>query len=175
MEISVNLGLPTAPTTDDRKLFDELLPIYTALRNIASALDSYTGTVPVSESYWSEAGSQIRVNGIVKIYVKFYEAADVGATVSFIDVSGEMQVRKALHGSYRCHGFVSSNTAAGAYGEVTLLGQFPTFPDGTLTPGQTYQQSTTAGVIMPYSGTSYQPIGFALSDTTLFFNPSYQP
>lgn len=175
MELSVNLGLPVSPATDDKKLFDELLPIYAALRNITAALDSYTGVIPPQEEYWGEAGAQIRANGMAKVYVKFYEAADVGHTMSFIDVGGEMQVRKAQYPTYRCHGFVSNkSTAAGAVGEITLLGQFPTFPDNTLTPGSAYQQSATAGVIMPDSGAAYQTIGFALNDTTLFFNPSYR-
>lgn len=176
MELSINLGLPLAPATTDRKLFEELLPIYVALRNVAAALDSYTGTVSPDPTFWGDAGAQIRVNGMAKVYARFYEDATVGQTMSFMASSGEVQVRKAQHGSYRCHGFVSQrNTAAGEYGEIVLLGQFPPFPAGTLIPGTTYQQSTTAGTLMPYSGTGFQSVGFALDDTTLFFNPSYQP
>lgn len=170
-ELSVNLGLPETPMTENKELFLELIKVYNAIKNLAYALDGYTGAIAPPTSDWSYYSNNIiRLNGQTKVYVPFYETMTIGNTVSFMNDAGTAKVRKAQDGSYVCHGFASTDTNAGDWGEVTLMGRYPNLSAGTLTTGAKYFQSGTAGLIGA-SGTGSQCIGFAMSDTALFFNP----
>lgn len=171
-DMSVRLGLPSLPLTEDQKLFDELLVLYNAVKSLGYALDSYTGAVTPPTGEWGSIGvNAARIGLISKIYITFYEDADVGNTVAFDSISTIPMARLAVQGTYPCRGFCAKDVSAGDKGEVILLGLFPEFPAASLVPGAVYYQSTTPGQIVPGPSTD-QPIGYAITDTTLFFNPS---
>lgn len=168
-ELSMNLGLSALPLTDDPKLFSELVRVYNAIRNVAYHLDRYTGAIAPNTDDWDQVGADgIKANGLYKVYLPAYEDLVVGNIVSFMDDAGTAKVRKALSATYTCHGFCSVAGLAGDTVEITLNGLFPAFPAATLTTGALYYNSATPGLI---GAGGSQVVGFALSDTQLFFNP----
>lgn len=168
-EMSMNLGLPATPMTENKELFGELIRVYNALRILGYSLDSYTGALSPPAEDWPFLGAAGAGRGDRVIrYAVLYENVTAGNTVSFMADAGTFKVRKAVSGTYNCHGFVLKDGTAGAWAEVCLFGNFLEFAPGTLTIGATYHQSATAGLIAA-GGT--QVIGFAVSDTQLFFNP----
>lgn len=165
-ELSINLGLPQNPLTQNGELFTELKRVYNAINATARAVDSYTGVLGQPRDVWSELGvGQCSIGLNSKIYLEAAADLDYGNTIA-IDSTG-----KAIKASgTNCIGFCTSSggVLTGEYTEIQLLGIYPAFPAGTLTPGNKYYQSATAGSI----GTSgSQVVGFAISDTVLFFNP----
>lgn len=168
-ELSFQLPLPQSPLTENQELFQELLRVYNAIRTVAYKLDSYTGAIPPPTDDFPELGNDIiRLNGMCKIYLPAYEDLVVGNTVYPFDDAGTTKARKAVSATAKARGFCSIAGLTGEMVEVTLLGLYPSFPAATLTPGTTYYQSATPGTI---GGAGFQAVGFALSDTQLFFNP----
>ncbi len=168
-ELSFQLPLPQSPLTENQELFQELLRVYNAIRTVAYKLDSYTGAIPPPTDDFAEvANSGIKVNGMCKVYLPAYEDLVVGNTVYFFDDAGTVKARKAVSATAKARGFCSIAGLTGEVVEVTLIGLYPSFPAATLTPGNTYYQSVTAGAI---GNAGFQAVGFALSDTQLFFNP----
>ncbi len=170
-EMSIRLGLPSAPLVEGPKLFIEFLQVYNAIKVLGYSLDSYTGAITAPYEDWAEIGlNSASVGNIAKIYIVFYETAEIGNTIAFDDISSIPMARLA-DTTYRARGVCTKATEAGDMGEVTLFGRFPLFPAGSLTPGLTYHQSATAGEIIP-GPSANQAIGYAITDTSLFFNPS---
>lgn len=168
-ELSFQLPIPLAPLTENPELFQEVLRIYNAIRLVAYKLDSYTGAIPPPTDDFSAVGAAgIKVNGMMKVYIIAFEDMVVGDTASFYDDAGTPKVRKGIDPTYRAHGFCSIAGLAGAVVEVTLVGLYPSYPAGTLTPGTTYFQSNVSGTI---GAAGFQAVGFAINDTQLFFNP----
>ena len=164
---SINLGLPAVPITSDKELFAALVPIYNSIRNVMSAVDSYTGSISLEEGYWSQAGAgRIMFGANSKLYLQAGENLVQGNTVG---IKSDGKIWKATStGVPFCIGFATAAATTGNYVEVQMFGLYPTLPASSLTKGAKYYQTTTAGVIGT-SGT--QVIGFAISDTQLFFNP----
>ena len=170
-ELSFQLPLPQAPLTSQPELFQELLRVYNAIRLVAYKLDSYTGAIPpATEDFAQVETAGIRINGMCKVYLPAYEDLSVGHTVTFYDDAGTNKVRKAIDPTYRARGFCSIAGLAGELVEITLIGKYPSYPASTLTPGTTYYQSNVAGTI---GAAGFQAVGFALTDTDLFFLPGY--
>lgn len=173
---SANLGLPAAPLTQDTELFYELLRVYNAIRVVMQSVDNNTGAVPPPEEYWNEVGfTRCTVGNMSKIYIQAYEDLAYGHTVGIYNAGGGVgKAAKAQDAVRACVGFCSSTDGAkaGEYTEIQLYGLFAPFPAGTLTPGAGYYQSATAGLIGP-SGTGTQFVGYALTDTQLFFCPQF--
>ena len=170
---SVNLGLPSAPLTDNQDLYYELLRVYNAIRIVMQSVDNNTGAISPPEEYWNEIGyTRCTVGNMSKIYVQAYEALSYGSTVGIYNDGGVGKAAKAQDRVRACIGFCSSaeGAAAGDYTEIQLYGLFAPFPAGTLTPGAGYYQSATAGII-GVSGSQF--VGYALSDTQLFFTPQF--
>lgn len=168
---SENLGLPAAPLTDNAELYMELLRVYNAIRVVMQAVDNNTGAISPPEQYWNELGTaRCTIGNMAKIYIPAYEPLVYGSLVGIHNASGVGKARKSVSGGLACVGFCSAPDGAdtGDYTEIQLFGMYPPFTAGALTPGAGYYQSTTAGVV----GTSgAQLIGYAISDTQLFFFP----
>lgn len=170
-EQSVNLGLPATPLTENQDLFYELLRVYNAIRVVMQSVDNNTGAISPPSEYWDEVGfTRCTIGNMSKIYIIAYEDLDYGSTVGIYNDGGVGKAKKAQDAVLGCVGFCSSTdgASAGEYTEIQLYGLFAPFSAGTLTPGAAYYQSATAGVV-GVSGS--QCIGYALSDTQLFFNP----
>jgi len=168
--LSVNLGLPASPITTNNELFAELLKVYNAIRNLAAALDNYTGIISEPSSVWSQLGAtRLLAGSNAKIYLVCSVAITYGQTVG---ITGAGQAALADDGVLRCIGFCSAPNGGGIGDtiEVQLFGLYPPFPPASLTPGARYSQSTTAGAIGGF-GSGVQTVGFAISDTLLYFNP----
>ena len=172
---SANLGLPAAPLTDNQELFYELLRVYNAIRTVQQSVDNNTGAISPPETYWSEVGfTRCTIGNSSKIYIQAYENLSYGSTVGIYNDGGTGKAKKAKDGVLVCIGFCAATdgATAGDYTEIQLYGLFAPFAAGTLTPGAGYYQSATAGVI-GVSGSGAQFVGYALSDTQLFFCPQF--
>lgn len=169
---SVNLGLPAQPLVSDQEMYYELLRVYNAIRLTLQAVDNNTGAISPDKQYWDEIGfTRLTVGNMSKIYVEAAVALSYGNTVG---IGGDGKAYKARNGVRACVGFCSDpeGAAVGDITEIQLLGLFPPFTAGTLTPGAGYYQSATAGVI-GVAGSGTQFVGYALSDTRLWFNPQF--
>lgn len=180
---STNLGLSELPEIDQKKypgIFQDLVRIRIAIRGLQSALDIYTGALPEDKQYWPSVGvtDYLRLQNISRIHCEVSEDISAGHAVTFFDFGGKLAAKRADSNTINnpCRGFCSAKggVLAGSYGEFVLLGVNP-FYSG-LTPGQEYYLSLTPGLItsvMPTTmGNIQQKIGYALSSTALWFNPS---
>ena len=170
---SINLGLPQIPTTNNQELLSELIRVYNAIRNVMEAVDIYTGIISEPRSVWNQLGTNRCTAGLnSKIYLQAAEAIGFGQTVG-IDTNGNAVL--AEHAAYTCIGWctVATGVGIGDWLEVQQFGIYPPYPAASLVPGDRYYQSTTPGVI-GVSGSGTQCIGYAISDTILYFNPQLQ-
>ncbi len=177
--ISVNLGLPATPDIKDKQLFVEFLRVYNAINNLARALDTYSGSTQESEQYWDQIEIKaIRVQNLTKLYPIFSVDVPAGAMINVYNVSGVLHARlaSAADNTKPARGFSTAAVSSGDRGEVLLLGA-NTHLSG-LTPGTLYylseasltgQVTETAPVTV---GNLIQPVGFAVSSSVLFFNPT---
>lgn len=174
-ELSVNLGLPSTPLTQNPELFSEVQKIYNAIKALARAVDVYTGALNEEESYWSQTAADRCLIGLnSRMYIEAGENLSYG---NLIGIKNDEKVWKAQDNVVRCFGFCTApnGTTVGNVTEIQLLGLYPQFSPGTLTAGAFYYNSTTAGT-PGASGTAptwNQIIGFAITDTLLYFNPQY--
>lgn len=167
--ISFNLGLPDVPLTDNMELWKELLRAYNAIRQVAYQLDNITGALTPPAEDWTELGVGNATYSKPKFYMPAYEDLSYGNTIEIYNAgAGVGKAKKGTSG--KVIGFCSATggTLLGEITEVTIFGKYPSFAPGTLTPGTFYSQSGTAGVL----GAGFaQTLGFALSDTQLYFLP----
>lgn len=167
---SVNLGLPQAPLTENPELFGELVRVYNAIKNITYAHDVVTGAKTPDRADWPQLScSRITVGGMCRLYKLAGVDIEFGQTVA-VHSSGLLVLAQSP--SLKAVGFctVRDGVSAGDYVEIQTLGMYPLYPEGTLTPGVTYYQSATPGVI----GTSgSQVLGYAISDQELWFSPQF--
>ncbi len=172
-ELSLNLGLPTSTSVQEPEMAQELNRLYNAVRTLARSLDLQSGALSEESQYWSETGAQRCVFG--KNSVLYLEAGETLAYSNLVGIKSDGKAWKADDGVLKCIGFcnVKDGTTVGNYTEVQCFGIYPSFSAGTLTPGNFYYLSATAGVVgAAGSGPTYnQIIGFAVSDTVLLFNP----
>lgn len=174
-ELSVNLGLPVAPVTQDPELATELQRVYNAVRGVTRALDSYTGAVGESDDLWSQAGFTKFSFGLNS---KFYlQAGEDIAYGSIVGVKSDKKLYNAQDGVVRCCGFIAllAGVTTGNYVEAQMCGLFPAFAPGTLTAGTIYYNSTTAGAVGAAGSapTWNQAVGYAMSDTQLVILPQF--
>jgi hypothetical protein len=172
---SVNTGLPNIPDPPDPAFFSEFTRVYNAIRNLALALDSYTGALTQDSSVYSQITppSSILVQNTQRLYVLFSEAATYGQTINLWNNAGILNARlsNASAAGKPIHAWCSTaaGVAIGAYGEVMLGGLCTAI--GSLTPGSTYYAGNVSGTIAPTAGTISQKIGYALGASYLFFKP----
>ncbi len=172
-ELSVNLGLPTATSVQDPELALEFNRLYNAVKLLARTLDLNTGALSEESTYWDQAGvSRYKFGNNSKIYLEAGEDLDYG---SLVGIKNDGKAWKADDGVLRCVGFcsVTTGTLTGEFTEFQVFGVYPPFPAATLTPGNFYYLSSTAGELgAAGTGPTWnQVIGFAVSDTSLIFMP----
>jgi hypothetical protein len=177
---SINLGLARLPETQEPELFTEAYKIYNALFILAATLDSYTGHLQPDSSIWSQltANDTILSGGMNRLYVIAGSAITAGQMCNLYNVAGVLKAQPAAGAAWAggdVRGFATADIAAGDFGEI-ILGGLDTHVTG-LTPGTLYYASNaTAGGITATkpnaNGNHVQPVGYALSATTLFFAPS---
>jgi len=173
--MSINLGLPAIPETQDPDLYSALLPVYSAIRNVMYAVDGYTGNGYVDPADYGAVNPYAYL-GIQKqaiVFMKAIEDMTAGTIACIYDSGGTPVVRKALGGTYRAHGFLPENIKSGSYGPVALAGLCNGI--GSLAIGISYWLSdTTPGLITatpPATPGNIQRLGFALDTNRFFFQP----
>lgn len=172
-QISLNLGLPQTPDTLNPELFIAILPLFNAVRNVARALDAYTGILARPAGDWSELtpSDTVLSAGTNRLYLPFSVAVDAGKLVNLWNDAGTLKARyaNANAAGTLARGFAPSSVAAGDYGQVILFGLNSSLSG--LTPATVYFTSNTDGLYSTVAGVVSQRVGYALSDTELFFNP----
>lgn len=180
-QTTINLGLPATPDIEDKKYYIEFTRIYNAINAVARAIDTYTGSIEEDIAYWNQVGiSDIRLQNISRIYPIFDDTVLPGAMINLYNVSGIIHARlaKAADATKPARGFSVASVTSGLNGEIALIGANNHLTG--LTPGELYYLSatSTSGQIVsaaPSSaGNLIQPVGFALSSTTLYFNPTLE-
>jgi len=151
-EQSIRTGLPAQPITSNQELFSELVRLYNAVRILVQSIDQHTGE-PIN----LECGENIAY----------------GQTVG---VKSDGKLWLADDGVLACHGFCNTpgGGVTGEFVSMQIFGMYPPFAAGSLTPGLRYYQSSTPGAIgvAATAPSSAQVIGFAMSDTQLYFMPN---
>lgn len=177
---NVNFNVPqSAPSNLPPEVQAALEPLYVALQQMIYTFNNNCGVSSQNPADWTLfAGNPFTVlaSNMGRMYVRASEAIQAGAMCSFHDVSGELQVRNAnaTDNTKPCQGFcnVSGGIAAGNVGEIIIGSGL--CPISGLTRGQSFWLSTSNGQITagrPSAGGNIeQYVGFALSDTILFFN-----
>lgn len=177
---TINLGTPLVPSVQDQELFTEATRIYNALNQLAFFLDQYTGRAIYSESEVSQLTPlhTAQIGNLSFLYVQASETITAGQLVTFHDAGSELRCKKAGGSSYAgdVRGYADQDIVSGATGKIVLLGLY-TYSSG-LTPGNVYWNSNvTAGNLQSgkptTSGHIAQAVGYAVSDSILFFNPSF--
>lgn len=177
---TINLQLQNLPNElKDAETYAEFVKIYNACKILAQAVDTYTGIGTYSPSDWSQVGnSAILLQNQTKIYPIFDDTVTVGQLVSLYDVAGVPHVRKAIAVSTDlrpCHGFATAAVTAGNRGEVVLQGLYP-YATGLTTGARLFLSNGTYGAFTTTTpsgtGNIRQAIGYALSPSSIFFNPT---
>lgn len=164
-QLSMNLGLPAAPLAQGSELYAELRIVYSAIKALASAVDSYCGTLPPTaqeEMEYTGTSSAAALNRASKVYVEAFEDIAAGEAVAF---SGNL-ARKAVVTTYPARGICTQAATAGSLVEVMLLG---VVASSGFTSGAPYYASATAGQIT--ATPTAQKVGYAINATTLMWNP----
>lgn len=173
-EMSINTGLPALPGSGvkDQDTYSELLKLYNAVRNIVLGYDELFGLTNPDPSMLSQIDfSRCNIGGFSKIYKQAEVAINYGQTVGLLDKGSG--IANAVLGTSGTTIGMCTNTGgvtAGETCEILLIGISPAFAAGLLVPGNVYYQSATAGSI---ATGGMQALGRAISDTRLFFNPSF--
>lgn len=179
---STNLALPTLPEIDQNKypeIFEQFLRVQNAIGVLQAALDGYTGVQGAGVNNYGNVNSQqyFQLQNLSRFYVLASEDIGQYLAVNFYNNSGILNARLANATNGRiCHAYCSSvgGITSGSIGEFILFGYWPVTG---LTPAAFYYLSTTAGHISTTTsadpGTIAQPLGYALGETGLFFNPSF--
>ena len=173
---SINTGLPNLPDPPDPAFFSEFARIYNAIRNLTVAVDKATGSLPADSANYSATlpTDTIFSQNVLRLYVKFSEAASYGNTINLWNNGGTLVQARLANASAAgkpVHAWCSTagGVAANAYGEVMLGGLCTAI--GGLTLGTTYYAGNTAGTISNTAGTISQKIGYALTASNLIFTP----
>lgn len=169
--LSTNLGLGGTPeSVQDPQMFSELVKVYNAIRALAQYVDIYTGNELVDPAVFSDYSvlDTVRVGAINKVYVQFTSAASLGDIVTFTASGPDLRAAPNTAATKARGICLSPTVGAGNYGEVILLGLFP-YAAGLAAGSTYYAHPVIPGAFTITPGT--QPIGFALSATTLFINP----
>jgi hypothetical protein len=175
---TTNLGLSQVPEIDQKKdpqLWNELYLMRAALKKLQAAVDSYTGVVGEEEIYWDQTipSQFLTARRLARIYLQATEAINAGQLITITNSGGTPQAA-LTDGTVakQCRAFAPAAVANGDWGEFFLFGANLNVVG--LTPGATYymSQTTNGGFTSVKPATNPQPIGFAVSPTCIWFNPT---
>ena len=172
LSVATGLGTSPLPVTNVSEVYQELVKLYNAIRNIIMSYDTQLGLSTLSTEEQTSAGvTRINLGNFPKFYLTAAVDISRGKTVELVNYSST-EARVQLGTDGKVIGFCSSteDVLAGGLCEVTIWGLFPDVPAGTYTPGSRYYQSGTPGA-MGLSGVGTQFLGVALTDTKLLFIP----
>jgi hypothetical protein len=176
-KFSTNLGLAPFPEIDQAKypsIFTDSIRTRQALAILQSAMDYFTGAIGPEAGNWNQLDpiAYDRLNNLTRMYIQATENIAAGATVNFYNNSGTIAARNAnaTAAGKQAHAYSTGAVTAGSWGEFIRMGACKLISG--LTPGATYYQSNTNGLISPTAGTIVQRVGFALSPTELIFQPA---
>jgi hypothetical protein len=174
---STNTGISATPEIDQSKypdIWNDNLRLRNGIKLLQGVLDQYTGVLGEDPAYWSQQTNPAnwnRLQNLTRTYALASENIAAGATVNFWNNAGVLNVRNANNtaAGKHCHAFCTTAVLTGSYGE--FIQQGTCFLIGGLTPGVTYYQSNTNGLIAAGAGTVVQRIGYAIGANTLVFRP----
>ena len=153
---SITPNLANTPQTKDPVLYQELSKIYAA----------------VNRMYQEETNN-------TRVVATFAAAQASGTIVSLTNVSGVLNgiLANATDSTKPAYGFIGAVAPiTGGTTEVMCIG-LNRWCTGLTAGGLCYLSAATSGAITQTkpvgSGKIVQPIGFAVSATSMFFNPSY--
>jgi hypothetical protein len=171
---TVNTGLDNIADPPDPAFFAIFTRVYNAIRNLAIALDSYTGRADIDQTQFSQVpvSSSLGTQNLLRVYCIFGVAITPGQAVHLYNDAGilKAELASAATSATPMHGWCQTGAGVGEWGEVILGGLCELI--GGLTPGATYYLGNTAGTIAPTAGTTTQRVGFALGSSTLYVNPT---
>jgi len=170
---SINLGLDNIPDPPDNTFFGIFVRVYNAIRNLAIALDSYTGTLDPESADLPQLGfSGLRAQNTLRLPVIFGVAITAGQIVHLYNDAGTLkaELASALTTAKPAHGWCSIPAGVGEYGEIRLGGLCELI--GGLTPGATYYLGDAAGTIAVTAGTTTQRVGTALGASAIYVTPT---
>jgi len=181
--LSTNLGLSVTPEFPQNKypeVWGDLQRIRNAISVLQSALDTYTGALSADPSIWSKVSpaDSIRSHNISRVYALATDNILAGRLVNFYNNGGSLGARNAnaTTGSKPAHAFALSAVNSGNWGEFIVLGVCTTFSG--MVPGTRYFLATTDGNYTASApgaaGNIVQAVGYVLTPTTFYFNPSLQ-
>lgn len=151
-DTSIDLKLPSVSSNTDDEQRDELISTWNSIINLALAVD----------------------DRVAVVFVVFSETAAYGQLINLYNNGGVLNARLSnLSTSAKpVRGFCSDRkgVVAGRTGLVICSGRVSGLSG--LTPGSLYYGSNTPGSASVIAGTVSQPIGFALSTTTLCLQPT---
>lgn len=179
IQLQISQGVPTSYPPELRAA---LGPVYSAIQSLLYSFTQYAGVAPQMEADWPNLtpGMTLLHQNTCRLYVIFDAAAAAGTVVYLYNNAGVLTAGKAnaTNNTKPCRAIVSSeggSSGAGDFAEVMLGGLVGNLAG--MTPGVTYYLSTTDGLITNTApvaaGNIEQFLGFALSATLLWFNPSY--
>jgi hypothetical protein len=178
---STNLGLGVIPEFSQANfpaIFSDAIRVRNALRVLQETLDIRTGyTSPDLASMVAADSSYITQQNYSRIYVLTIEDFLPGEMARFANSAGVIKAERAKSNAVGAatKAFASTTIAAGVYGEFILEGMCYSLTG--LTPGNTYYLADVtggfprSGRISNAPGTVVQPVGFAVTATSLYFRP----
>lgn len=180
-EFSFNVGISANPgSVEDAAVEQELYKLYTAINALAYNLDLYTGMAPViqADAPYANPALTSRLAAIGTMYLEVAAASGViiGDLLHVNNSSKVVLAQSNAGHSLRCQLVALTVAGLGEFVKCTHGGVIDGYVG--LTPGNYYYLSTTAGAVAaaaPGSGSkTVQLVGWALTSTKLFFNPSIE-
>ena len=179
-DYSFRLNLAQVPNTEDPDLLTALLPIHSAVHNLALQLDLYVGRFIEPSTNYSQLGTMnINSAGFNRFYCQANATITTGQlvklTASGITVKADLAKADSINTPSRAIYLGTTTLASGDWAEFILS---PTLYTTTgLTPGSTYYLSpgTSGGITITRPttvGQIIQEVGFAISDTVLYCKPN---
>jgi len=177
---SVNFLIPQSPPADlSTELQSALSQIYLCLQQVIQCFVNNCGISSQSPSQWSSFagnGNTILRSNLGRFYVTAAERIAYGAAINIFALNGTTYVRNAnaTDNTKSCMGFcdTAGGIVANSVGEV-IIGSGLVSLSG-LTVGTSYYLATVGGYITSgrpsSSGNIEQYVGFAISQTQLYFN-----
>lgn len=182
IDSKIILALPSLPNDElSPVLFNELLTVYKALRNLLDGVSKFTGIDAPAQAEWSQAtaSNTILTGNQTRLYVLASVAINAGQIVNLFNNAGIVGARLASASSATTLGHCVATQAAGAgsYVELQWLRAFTTSIGG-LTVGSLYYLSPVAGAVQDVApnavGTIQQAIGVAIAPSQLLLDMSLQ-